>query len=57
HAWIYSQCRKAMVWLGADPNVLKKYCVLDKKDCQVDTGIVDDPKQRKVQNATLPWIW
>ncbi|KDQ64018.1 hypothetical protein JAAARDRAFT_116649, partial [Jaapia argillacea MUCL 33604] len=51
------QCRKVMVRLGADPDLLKKYRILDKKDCQVNTGIVDDPKQRKVRNATLPWIW
>ncbi|KDQ58824.1 hypothetical protein JAAARDRAFT_92566, partial [Jaapia argillacea MUCL 33604] len=34
-----------------------KYRVLEKKDCWVNTRIIDDPKKQNVRNATLPWIW
>ncbi|KDQ64025.1 hypothetical protein JAAARDRAFT_118788, partial [Jaapia argillacea MUCL 33604] len=57
HARIYAQCRKAMVRLGVSSHTLEKYQILEKSDCRVNTGIIDDPSKRGNRNKVLPWIW
>ncbi|KDQ56935.1 hypothetical protein JAAARDRAFT_131204 [Jaapia argillacea MUCL 33604] len=46
-----------MVQLGASSHTLEKYQILEKSDCRVNTGIIDDPSERGNRNKVLPWIW
>ncbi|KDQ65233.1 hypothetical protein JAAARDRAFT_87353, partial [Jaapia argillacea MUCL 33604] len=57
HARVYAQCRQALVHLRAPDALLEKYRVLEKSDCRVTTGIIDDHQRRGTRNTVLPWIW
>ncbi|KDQ52390.1 hypothetical protein JAAARDRAFT_138650, partial [Jaapia argillacea MUCL 33604] len=47
----------ALVHLGAPDALLEKYRVLEKSNCRVTTGIIDDHWRRGTRNTVLPWIW
>ena len=53
---IYASARRAMKILGAPGNLLEKYQVLQPKDVQTNTAVVDfnAPGQR---NRAMSWIW
>lgn len=52
----YMQCRKAMVHLDADENVLGKYRILSKSDLKSSTALLD-PNRSGSSNVSLSWIW
>ena len=45
-----------MVRLGADQNVLNKFCILSREDVRASTGILK-PNIPGSSNLRLSWIW
>lgn len=55
-AQVYTSARRALEVLGAPPDVLSKFKVLNKADLSASTAVVD-PNARGERNNGLPWIW
>jgi hypothetical protein len=56
HAMTYRKCRSAMVYLGADDEVLTRYQDLKEEDLKVSTA-VGNPNTRNHRNGSLSWFW
>lgn len=56
HAGIYRMCRRAMVSLGADQNMLGTYKELSDQDIKVNADITEENRVYQ-RSHTLPWIW
>lgn len=52
----YCRARRAMVVLGASEEVLERFRVLTREDCQANTTVID-PNERGHRHDTLSWIW
>ena len=52
----YTQCRSAMIQLGADDNVLQVFKVLSKQDVKASTTLLD-PNIPGSMTIELSWIW
>lgn len=56
HADVYMASRRAMVVLGANEAVLRKYKVLTREDLKTDTAVAN-PNERGTRNERMSWIW
>jgi hypothetical protein len=56
HARVYVRGRKAMVDLGAGPDLLNRYKVLTRQDLSIKTSVIA-PHVRGQRNRSLPWFW
>ncbi|PCH41849.1 hypothetical protein WOLCODRAFT_151882 [Wolfiporia cocos MD-104 SS10] len=56
HAWVYTQARRAMEWLGANGDILAKYKVLKPQDLKAITHIMDNTVQGMCDQP-MSWIW
>ncbi|KAG2337859.1 hypothetical protein BDR05DRAFT_894553 [Suillus weaverae] len=56
NASIYSKCWTQLANLGADNELLERYCPLLKEHLKVSTAIAD-PNSRGQRNNTLTWFW
>ena len=56
YSHVYSQCRAAIVRLGADNTTLDKYKILHKDDVKSSTALLNpnEPGSTRIQ---LSWIW
>ncbi|KAK7678294.1 hypothetical protein QCA50_018642 [Cerrena zonata] len=55
-AQIYTSARRALDILGASPDVLSRFKVLNKTDLAASTAVID-PNARGERNNGLSWIW
>jgi hypothetical protein len=56
HAQLYRASRAALVTLGASPEVLSKYQVLDPKHLKTSTTLLDTSIHGQ-KHESLPWFW
>jgi hypothetical protein len=54
---IYNHCRSAMTKLGADENILNRFCVLQRRDISSSTALLDPNKPGSTSSHNLSWIW
>jgi hypothetical protein len=56
HCRAYNKCRSAMIQLGAEPQILSKYPVLQKQDVKASTALLN-PNIPGSSTLRLSWIW
>ena len=56
HCRVYNLCRAAMVKLGADDGILKKFRVLERHDI-ASSGALLNPNEPGSTTQRLSWIW
>lgn len=56
HVRIYIRARKALINLGASPDVLAKYQPLTREQLKITAARID-PSLRGTRNSSLAWFW